>query len=194
MLRQSTRSGDTDDQTMSAIDLFAHLDDIDAGALTPLQLILLITDGTLTEILEAYFLERIELVKISERMLTIGECDAPLAGESGEPVMERKINLRGARSGMNYVHADSLVLVNRLDPSFHSELLGTDIPLGRLWRHHRLETWKDLVSIERRDARELHVHLDCDEDTPILARAYDVFSSRKLVMRIAEYFRATPRD
>ncbi|HEY3777682.1 MAG TPA: chorismate pyruvate-lyase family protein [Rhizomicrobium sp.] len=179
---------------MSAIDLFGSLDGIDAAALTPLQRILLITDGTLTEILEAHFLERIELVKISERMLTIRECGAPLAGEPGEVVMERKINLRGARSGSNHVYAESLVLVGRLDASFQSELLGTSVPLGRLWRHHRLETWKDLVSIACRPARELHAHLDCDETAAILARAYDVFSSRRLVMRISEYFRAAARD
>ena len=41
---------------MSAIGLFASLGDFDVARLTPLQRILLITDGTLTEILEAYLL------------------------------------------------------------------------------------------------------------------------------------------
>ncbi|MGH6890199.1 MAG: chorismate--pyruvate lyase family protein [Rhizomicrobium sp.] len=179
---------------MPALELFARLDGVDAATLTPLQRILLITDGTLTEILEAHYLERIELDKISERILTIGECDSSLAGEAGEPVLERKINLRGARSGNKYVYAESLVLVSRLDPALRGELLGTNVPLGRLWRHHRLETYKELVSLARREARQLHRHLDCAADAGVLARSYDVFSSRRLVMRIAEYFPAGGRD
>jgi chorismate-pyruvate lyase len=170
--------------------MFADLDGIDASALTPLQRILLITDGTLTEILEAHFLERIELVKISERMLTIAGCGAPLEGDAGEAVMERKIKLRGARSGTNHVYAESHVLVDRLEPSLQAELLGTNVPLGRLWRRHRLETWKDLVTIACRPAGELHVHLGCAAESAVLTRTYDVVSSRRLVMRIAEYFRA----
>lgn len=175
---------------MSAIDLFSRLKGIDAAALSPLQRILLITDGTLTDILEAHFLERIELVKIAQRMLPVAKCDMSFAGETDESVMEREITLCGARSGTRYVYARSFVFVDRLDPSFRTELLDTDIPLGRLWRHRRLETWKHLVSIEARKARELHAQLGCEEDAAILARTYDVFSSRRLVMHIAEYFRA----
>lgn len=173
---------------MSAIDLFARFDGIDAAALTPLQRILLITDGTLTEILEAYFLERIELVKISQRMLTVGSSDIPLSAPAAEPVMERNIQLRGARSGRIFVHAESLVLVGRLEPAFQTELLETNVPLGRLWRRHRLETWKNLVSIVCGKAGEHHVLLGCDRDTLVLSRVYDVFSSRRLVMRITEHF------
>jgi chorismate-pyruvate lyase len=176
---------------MSAIDLFERLRGIDAGQLAPLQRILLITDGTLTEILEAHFLERIELVKLSERLLTFDDGSAPFAVELGETVLERKINLRGAPSGTRYVYAESLIFVDRLEPSFRSELLETNIPLGRLWRHHRLETYKQIVSIESRPAHEISVHLDCAEDLPILARAYDVFSDRRQVMRISEYFSMT---
>jgi chorismate-pyruvate lyase len=173
---------------MSAIDLFEGLKGIDVARLTPLQRILLVTDGTLTEILEAHLLERIELVKVSERTLTFDGCTVPIAVEPDETVLERKINLRGARSGAKYVYAESLILVDRLEPSFQRDLLETNIPLGRLWRHQRLETYKQLASIDCRPARELSIHLDCAEDSPILARAYDVFSSRRPIMRISEFF------
>jgi len=175
---------------MSAIDLFAHLHGVDAATLTPLQRILLITDGTLTEILEAHFLERIELVKLSERFLTRGEASTPLELEDGERVMERKINLRGAKSGTLYVYAESHILVDRLDPTFQVELLESNIPLGRLWLSHRLETFKEFVKIDCRPACELAIHLTCAGDAPMLGRVYDVFSSGRRVMRIAEYFRA----
>jgi chorismate-pyruvate lyase len=173
---------------MSAIELFKHLHGIDAAKLTPLQRILLITDGTLTEILEAHFLERIELVKISECLLKGSELSTDIAIDADERVLERKINLRGQQSGTLYVYAESLVLVDRLDSSFQAELLETNIPLGRLWRAHRLETFKELVSIECRPAGELGKHLACAESATVLGRVYDVFSAGRLVMRIAENF------
>jgi chorismate-pyruvate lyase len=173
---------------MSAIGLFAGLRGIDVATLTPLQRILLITDGTLTEILEAYLLEPIELVKLSERVLTSRDVNAPIALESDERVLERKINLRGARSGVLHVYAESFILVDRLAPSFQTELLETNVPLGRLWRSHRLETFKQLVGMERRPAGELGARLACAGDAALLGRSYDVFSAGRLVMRIAEYF------
>ncbi|HEY3637054.1 MAG TPA: chorismate pyruvate-lyase family protein [Rhizomicrobium sp.] len=179
---------------MSAIDLFGQLHGIDAATLTPLQRILLITDGTLTEILEAYYFERVELVKLSERLMTRTEFGGSLAMDENERVMERKINLRGARSGTRYVYAESLILVDRLDPSFQMELLETNIPLGRLWRGHRLETFKEMASATCRPARELAIHLGCAEETPVLGRVYDVFSARRHVMRISEYFCATEQN
>jgi chorismate-pyruvate lyase len=180
---------------MSAIELLERIGGIDVAKLSPLQRILLITDGTLTEILEACLLEPVELVKLSERMLTSKDVSAPLTLEPDERVLERKINLRGAKSGALHVYAESLILVDRLDPTFQAELLETNIPLGRLWRSHRLETFKQLVNVECRPARELGAHLSCTVDASVLGRVYDVFSTGRVVMRIAEYFcTAMPGD
>jgi chorismate-pyruvate lyase len=173
---------------VSAIELLEGIRGIDATKLAPLQRILLITDGTLTEILEAYLFEPIELVKLSERLLKSHEVSALVELEDGERVMERKINLRGAKSGRLHVYAESLILVDRLEPLFQTELLETNVPLGRLWRGHRLETFKQLVSMECRPAGEMSAHLDCAENAPVLGRVYDVFSAGRLVMRIVENF------
>lgn len=177
---------------MSAIELFQHLDGLDVATLTPLQRVLLITDGTLTEILEAYYLERIELVKLSERLMKCGELDLAFDLEDEERVMERRVSLRGANSGTRYVYAESLIFVDRLDPSFQAELLETRTPLGRLWRSRRLETFKEPVTINCQPANEIRAQLTCADDGPVLGRVYDVFSGRRLVMRISEYFGAVP--
>lgn len=176
--------------TLSALNVLENVAGLDAARLSPLQRILLITDGTLTEILEAHFLEPIELVKLSQR---IGVCSAgqpSFLAERGEPVLERRINLRGSRSRQVYVYAESLLLVDRLDPQFRAALMDSGIPLGRLWHKFRLETYKELVGIERRRAGDLGSCLDCSRSSPVLARAYDVVSSRSRLMRISEYFRA----
>lgn len=174
---------------MSALGVLESVAGLDAARLSPLQRILLITDGTLTEILEAHFLEPIELVKLSQRIAVASAGMAPSFAEPGESILERKINLRGARSRRVYVYAESMLLADRLDPRFRAELMDSEIPLGRLWHKFQLETYKDLVSVHCRPCGELGSHLDCPETSQVLARTYDVVSSDRPLMRISEFFR-----
>ena len=95
----------------SATDLLAKLKGLDISSLEPLQRVLLVTDGTLTEILEAAFLERIQLVKVLQQVVSSHEC---LEWEDNEPVIERGVLLRGERSRRNYVYAKSLIAIDRL--------------------------------------------------------------------------------
>jgi len=173
---------------MSALSVLESVAGLDVSRLSPLQRILLITDGTLTEILEAHFLEPIELVKLSQKVFRSDtDLPAPFVAP-GEAVLERKINLRGSRSRRLYVYAESLLLVDRLDRQFRAELMESEIPLGRLWHKFQLETYKDLVSVAYRASGELGTRLDCSANSCILARTYDVISSRRPLMRISEYF------
>ena len=55
---------------MPALSVLEKLGGIKASSLTQLQRVLIITDGTLSEILEAAFLERIRLVKISQEVVS----------------------------------------------------------------------------------------------------------------------------
>ena len=182
------RPGNGSRGTMSALAVLESVAGIDPARLSPLQRILLITDGTLTEILEAHFLEPIELVKLSQQVF-VSNADLPASFVApGESVLERKIKLRGSRSRRVYVYAESLLLVDRLDRQFRAELMESDVPLGRLWHKFRLETYKELVSIGCRPAAGLDTCLDCPEDSHVLTRTYDVISARVRLMRISEYF------
>lgn len=174
--------------TISALGVLETVTGLDVARLSPLQRILLITDGTLTEILEAHFLEPIELVKLSQQILIAGADIRPPFAEPGESILERKIKLRGTRSGQVYVYAESLLLADRLEPQFRAELMESEIPLGRLWHKFRLETYKELVSVDCRPCGKLGSRLDCPEDSHVLARTYDVISSGRALMRISEYF------
>src|SRR5208337_3237780 len=118
---------------MSAIDILASLNGFDANSLEPLQRVLLVTDGTLTEILEANFFERIRLVKISQKVIPATSAHALLDPSPGEVLIERKILLQGEASRRNYAYAESLIAVDRLGQSFGIELVDSNTPLGRLW-------------------------------------------------------------
>lgn len=176
---------------MSAIDILTKLNGFDVNSLAPLQRVLLITDGTLTEILEANFFERIRLVKVSQRVISATDSHVLLRSSQGEALIERKILLQGEESLRNYAYAESLIAVDRLAPSFRDELLRSATPLGRLWLEHKLETFKELTEVRSQPADGLCGYFECRDATPLLVRTYRVFTTGRPVMVITEYFPTT---
>src|SRR5271167_196927 len=173
---------------LSAIDILASLNGFDVKSLEPLQRVLLVTDGTLTEILEANFFERIRLVKISQRVISATASHVLLEPDPGEALIDRKILLQGEESHRNYAYAESLIAVDRLGQSFHDQLLDSNTPLGRLWLEHKLETFKELKEGRSQPASGLSHYFECSEAAPLLVRTYRVFSAAKPVMVITEHF------
>jgi chorismate-pyruvate lyase len=173
---------------MSAIDILARPGGFTFNNIDPLQRVLLITDGTLTEILEATLLERIGLIKVAQQVIYATASHVHLEPDPGEVVMERRILLRGAESGKNYVYAESFIAVDRLGPSFREELVNSNTPLGRLWREYKLETFKELLDVRCRPANDLSEYFDSARTSQLLVRTYRVFSRGRPVMVITEYF------
>lgn len=155
---------------------------IDVSALDPLHRVLLVTDGTLTETLEAIFLEPIELVRLGQRNVAANDSHALLQPQPGETIVERQILLRGSQSGKNYVYANSLIAADRLGPEFRRGLVESNVPLGRLWIEQRLETFKEFL--------EVRCGHDAADGSMMLARTYRVHSGGRPVFVITEQFPA----
>ena len=112
----------------------AQFGDFDASSLDLLQRVLLVSDGTLTDALEAAFLEPISLRKIGIQVIPAQHALPELDVLPGESLMERKIFLCGKNSGRVYVYAESVLVLDWLPPRFREELLQSDTPLGRFGR------------------------------------------------------------
>ena len=169
----------------------AQLGDFDAGSLDLLQRVLLVNDGTLTDTLAAAFQEQICLQKIGHEIspsaFAVAELDLP----PGEMVMTRKILLKGERSGRTYVYAESRLAVDRLPERFREELLGSNVPMGRLWLEHRLETWKELLGAWRHPMGDLAAYFGAARESGCLMRRYRVISGKRPLMSIEEHFPVT---
>ena len=165
-----------------------HNASVDLPALNSFSRILLTTDGTLTEILEAYFLERIQLIKLAEATHAAEYAVPALNVQVGDEIIERKIALQGATSGINFVYAESIIVVNELDDSMKDGLLRSKTPIGRLWLEHKMETFKEMMYINREEAGAIAPLFEIAVDAPILSRAYRVFTRRKPVIMITEKF------
>ncbi len=161
---------------------------IDPSKLSTFQRILLTTDGTLTEILEAYLLEKIQVVKLSEGLVSITRDLPQLELKRGSEVIERKILLQGKISRKNFIYAESILIPDRLDDNFKNELLKSKTPLGRLWLEHKIETFKEIVDSSKELAANLSAYFPINNEDSMLSRSYRVFSKRQAIMMITEKF------
>lgn len=168
---------------------FLRETDLDSLArLSLLQRLLLVCDGTLTDMVEAAFLEPVKLVKVAVATASASDPVAELELHAGEMLMRRRILLQGAQSGINYVYAESLIAVSALPPALGEALLQSDAPLGRLWVQHQLETRKEILRIWRVNGGESEEWFGEAAAGGQLARRYRVISGGRPVMLISEYF------
>jgi chorismate-pyruvate lyase len=164
------------------------IQDFNIDTLGLLQRILVTTDGTLTEMLAAMFLEPIELVKIAVTIAPTPEPFAALALDGGSTLMRRQIILRGSISGTPYAYAEVAIAPDRLDPRLRDDLLEGRVTLGHLWISHRLEIFKERLRVRQRLAGALARHLDVGETDTLIERAYRTFTGGQPVFLVTEYF------
>ena len=155
---------------------------------TPIQRILLVTDGTVTEILEAYTGESMRLIKLFEEVVAL---DADLPGlelAAGQPVLRRRILLQGKMSLTNFLYADSYVALDRLDDWMRRGLLESHKPIGFLMQERKLETFREILACGREVADGLAPYFNVSETDGMIWRTYRVFSAGQPIMLITEKF------
>ncbi|EIJ41670.1 4-hydroxybenzoate synthetase (chorismate lyase) [Beggiatoa alba B18LD] len=157
-------------------------------ALSAFQRILLITDGTLTELLEAYLQEPIHVVKLAETLQASPQAIPALEIQQGQGIIQRDILLQGKHSGKNWLYAESIIVPDRLSPEFREQLLTSQVPIGKLWLAHRLETFKEKLSFCTEPAQQRAHHFALENDDILFSRTYRVFSQGKAIMLITEKF------
>lgn len=155
--------------------------------LTRFQRILLGTDGTVTDILEAFAGEPMEVVKLLQAFDAPNEGDADLVVD-GERVLRRQVLLRGRRTRRSLLYAEAVVVVDRVHPGIVDGLLQTDEAIGVLLAHHRTETFREILRIDGRPAGDLAAHFGIDPSDEMLSRAYLVISGGRPVIHIVEAF------
>jgi chorismate-pyruvate lyase len=161
---------------------------INPSELSTFQRLLLTTDGTLTDILEAYMLEEVQVIKLSEELVSITHDILPMKLNKGTEVIARNILLRGRISRKNLVYAESVIVPERLDETYRDELLKTKTPLSQIWLEQRIETFKEILDSGKEPANGLSNYFNIEPEENMLFRTYAVFSNRKSTMMITEKF------
>ena len=157
---------------------------LEDSGLSVVQKALLVTDGTLTQLLEVFTGERIRVRKLDQRRASGGP--APLAVDASEPVLCRRILLCGEQRA--YLHAESWLVPARMPGEMQETLQNTDKPIGQLWKAARLETFREIVDIQREVNPMVSGLLGSEAE--ILARSYLVHTGGSPMALVVERFPA----
>ncbi|MBK1719606.1 chorismate--pyruvate lyase family protein [Thiocystis violacea] len=147
--------------------------------LPPFLRALLVTDGTVTKILEAYFWEPVAVDTLEQRFETALEPVPWIQVESGDDCLIRDARLRGTDSGRGFAEAFSLIRIDLIPPDFRRRLIDREIGIGVLIRDSGLESYREVldVGLERTD----------DGET-VVFRTYRIIIDHQPVILITEYF------
>ena len=95
--------------------------------LSRFQRLLLVTDGTVTDMLEQYLEEKIKVHKLYEKieydLQQVFVHHQTCLGYNNAPVIQREVLLQGQSSLKNWVHAESTIVLNHLNQDFRMDLL-----------------------------------------------------------------------
>jgi chorismate-pyruvate lyase len=158
---------------------------VENGSLSEFQKILLTTDGTVTQLLEILTRQKVRVEKIGQQV--IGGGPPQLQVGPDEPVLSRRILLRGETRPLLYAH--SWLVLSRLPAGMQESLQLTDTPIGRLWRQARLETYREIVDFRRE--RDSAVGALFGVDDVLLSRSYLVRSGGATMGLVTEKFPAS---
>ncbi len=143
---------------------------------------LLVTDGTVTKMLEAYFWEPVAVDTLAQD-LTLAERDIPwLEITGGAPVLVRQAQLRGTDSNQVYAGAFSVIRTERIPAAFRQRLIDREIGIGVLIRDSGLESYREVLEV---GAPALDPG---DPDGDRVFRTYRIIIDRAPVILITETF------
>jgi chorismate-pyruvate lyase/acyl carrier protein len=156
--------------------------------LSAFQRILLTTDGTVTEILEAFSGESIHVVKLFQEVSVLDRAISALELPWGQHVLRRNILLQGRMSLVNFIYAESVIALDRLDEGVRDGLLQSKKPIGLLILERRIETFREILDCGRERAGALARHFPIGEDASLIFRSYRVIAGGHPIMLITEKF------
>jgi len=160
----------------------------DLSDLEPLARIIATTDGTVTEILEAWANDNVAVGRLTQREESLVRPLSLLDASALSPVLRREVLLVGARSQRPLLYAESLIVTARLPAPIQDGLRQGWTPIGKLLRMYRLETFRDFLHLGRTAAGPLAQWFHISPSDLLIERTYRIFAGGRPVMLINEQF------
>lgn len=154
-------------------------------SLSPLMRTLLVTDGTVTKVLEAYFWEPVNVRALQLNVKRVEKKIPWLELHAGEEVLTRQVHLIGDHSARLYTQAFSVIKLAEFDPSLREALVQGSVGIGVLLRESGLETYREIMAVGMEYSRERKAP---NEEDVWLYRTYRITRDKKPVILIRESF------
>lgn len=161
------------------------------GDLDVIPRILFATDGSITHILEAYAGEPVDLVRLSSSIVEDTSAWRKLGVGDDERALERLYLVQGRQSRRVFVHAVSVVLLDRLPEPVAQDLMASGASLLKLLTAHRIGTFRETVSDWQGQDEHIAGCLGMDGSEALVGRTYHIVMGGRLVAWVTETF---PRD
>jgi len=154
--------------------------------LPPFLRTLLVTDGTVTKALEAYYWEPVLVDAVSQKLVIAQAAIDWLNVRVGDEVLARRVNLRGGTGQAIYAKAFSVIRCAALPAHLRSQLLDGALGIGELIRDCGLETYRELLEIGWTSPRD---ELDPgDTQRGFIHRSYRIALGGQPVILVTEHF------
>lgn len=149
---------------------------------------LLVTDGTVTKSLEAWFWENVKIQPVSNRLEILQDGVVGLEVESGDKVLQREVMLKGVQSNQVYACARSTVSLKHLPQEVGEALEKGEIGIGELLREKGVETYRDIFNINYLLGSPKNDKLISSLQTEILSRSYRIRVNGHPAIIVTEFF------
>jgi beta-ribofuranosylaminobenzene 5'-phosphate synthase len=170
-------------------DEISRLEDI-VGRLSPMQKILLGTDGSVTSLLEVVTGSPVEIETLVQKVVAADEAVAKeLMVNPGDQINYRIVKLKNAKTGETLIYAVSHSPLKRLDISFKEDMIRADIPIGVILKKHLIESRREITNIGFAEAdQEYSQVFNIFPRELMLSRDYKIFRHGEPLIAIQETF------
>ena len=139
----------------------------------PLLRLFLLSDGTVTHFLEAFFLKTMIFELEEQSSIVLTDQDAQrLSLPKGEKAMQRKGWLTLQDSSKKVLYVDSILPTSRFTPRFYQEILLGQKALGQIIHDQKLLFRRDLIEIGCFSLPKIAREFGLPSDWRIWARRY----------------------
>jgi len=159
--------------------------DIPIASLPPFLRALLVTDGTVTKILEAYFWEPVEVRTLKQEFVAAEREVSWIQVHATDRVLIRRVQLVGRDSERIYVNAFSVIRTELIPDAFRRRLIDREIGIGVLIRDSGMESYREVLEV---GVEAVKGEMALQEDDEMVFRTYRIIIEREPVILITESF------
>ncbi len=154
--------------------------------------LLLVTDGTVTELLEAMLREPIKLGYKKQSIDHIDNIDHtalfPEMQHQDTACLQRIITLRGSKTNMDWLYAESVILHESLNATVQLMLIEKKIPIGAILSEYVPDSHRHLIDCGIATHTAAAKRLKLDPQYQFVYRVYQIIDGTAPIMGITEWF------
>ena len=172
----------------SGFDESVSLGPFDMQTLPPFLRSLMVADGTVTKLLEAYFWEPVDVQVVSQQMENRKSEVVALNHLANESLLMREVRLVGRGTRRVYAKAISLINPKVVPDKFLQPLKDEAIGVGALIGDFGLESYREVLAVGEEKQPFSSLLGGANQTTDLIFRAYRIFIDIRPAILIYEYF------